>query len=75
MTYRYVPERGDANEFNERLVRSILDDGRILLTSTVIDGRVTLRAAILGLRTHVDNVDMALEILRKKTAALLEGSS
>jgi glutamate/tyrosine decarboxylase-like PLP-dependent enzyme len=75
VTYRYVPERGDANEFNERQVRSILDDGRVLLTSTVIDGRVTLRAAILGLRTHVDTVDLALEILREKTAALLEVST
>jgi aromatic-L-amino-acid decarboxylase len=75
VTYRYVPGRGDANEFNERLVRSILEDGRVLLTSTVIDGRVTLRAAILGLRTHLDTVDLALEILRRKTAALLEASS
>jgi glutamate/tyrosine decarboxylase-like PLP-dependent enzyme len=75
VTYRFVPRRGDANEFNESLVKSIREDGRVLLTSTLIGGRVILRAAILGLRTHLDTVDLALELLRDKAAALVESPS
>jgi glutamate/tyrosine decarboxylase-like PLP-dependent enzyme len=70
VTYRYVPPRGDPNEFNEKLIRAVLEDGRVLLTSTVIDGRVILRAAILGFRTHLDTVDLALEVLREKAQEL-----
>lgn len=65
VTFRYVPESGDADDFNKKLVDEIQKDGRVFLSSTVLDGRYTLRLAVLSFRTHLDTIDRALEILRR----------
>jgi glutamate/tyrosine decarboxylase-like PLP-dependent enzyme len=70
VTYRYKPKRGDANEFNKRLVEAIRRDGRVFITSTMIDGKFTLRLAVLCFRTHLDTIESALEVLREKSIAL-----
>lgn len=70
VTYRYVPQLGDADAFNRRLVDEIQKDGRVFITSTVIDGKVMLRLAALCFRTHLNHVDLALEILRDKARAI-----
>jgi hypothetical protein len=36
----------------------------------MIDGRFTLRLAILSLRTHLETVDLAITILREKARQL-----
>ncbi len=69
--YRFVPPEGDANEFNRRLVEWIQRDGRIFISSTSIDGTVWLRAAILSFRTHLQQVDTLLQMLREGVGALL----
>lgn len=76
VTYRWVPSAGlpdepDArlaamNACNERLVEAVRKDGRIFLSSTKLDGLVTLRLAILNFRTHRRMVDLALEVLAAK---------
>ncbi|HEY6953446.1 MAG TPA: aminotransferase class V-fold PLP-dependent enzyme [Bacteroidota bacterium] len=73
VTFRYVPASGDADDFNRRLVQEIQNDGRVFLSSTVLDNRVTLRFAVLSFRTHVDTVDRALEILREKITLVQKG--
>ena len=70
VTYRYVPRRGDANAFNRRLLEAILDDGRIFLSSTTIDGNFILRLAVLNFRTHRQHIDYLLELLQRKTSEL-----
>jgi glutamate/tyrosine decarboxylase-like PLP-dependent enzyme len=70
--FRYVPPHGDADAFNRRLAEAVQRDGRIFMSSTVIDGNVTLRMAILGFRTHVTTVDLALQILDEKASELAE---
>lgn len=72
VTFRHVPNRGDANEFNQRLLTSIQRDGRIFITSTNIDGNIVLRLAILCAATHLDSIELALEMLKSK-AKELEG--
>ena len=69
-TFRYVPKKGDAKAFNERLVAEIHRDGRVFLSSTVINGVYTIRLAALAFRTHLQTIDLALEILREKSAML-----
>ncbi len=69
-TYRYVPARGDANEFNLALVKRILRDGRVFVTSTRLDGRVMLRLAVVGFRTHLADIDITLQVLRELSAGL-----
>jgi aromatic-L-amino-acid/L-tryptophan decarboxylase len=70
VTYRYVPKRGDANDFNERLVKEIQRDGRIFLSSTMLDGKFTLRLAVLSFRTHLTTIDLTLQILKEKAEYL-----
>ena len=72
MTYRYVPKRGDANQFNLSLVQNLHKDGRVFMTSTRIRDTVVLRLAISSFRTHLDHVDQALQILEDHVKALAE---
>ena len=72
VTYRYIPKRGDVNEFNQQLNNAVQKDGRIFLSSTRIDGKFMLRLAVLGFRTHLDRIDQAIDILQKK-ARMLSG--
>jgi glutamate/tyrosine decarboxylase-like PLP-dependent enzyme len=68
VAFRYAPKQGDADAFNERLLRDVQDEGRVMLSGTRIDGRFTLRCAILSFRTHIEHVDEAI-------AALVRGVS
>ncbi len=63
--YRYVPKKGDANEFNLNLIQKVKEQGSIFLSSTSIDGVVWLRLAALSFRTHKSHVDRALEQLKR----------
>ena len=72
VTFRYLPKRGDPNEFNQKLISAVQQDGRIFLSSTMLDGKFTLRLAVLGLRTHQETIDLALKVLKEKANALIE---
>lgn len=63
--YRYVPEDGDANAFNELLVKRLHEDGRVFLSSTKIDGIFYLRLACLSFRSHLHTIELALTMLRE----------
>lgn len=66
VTYRFVPKAGDPDDFNRRLLKAVIDDGRIFLSSTVLNGKFTLRFACLSFRTHLQTVDTLLGILAKE---------
>ncbi|NIM62263.1 MAG: amino acid decarboxylase, partial [Acidobacteria bacterium] len=53
----------EANAFNKKLLEAILDDGRVFLSSTTIDGVFWIRVAVLCFRTHRDRIDAVLEVL------------
>lgn len=65
--FRYIPASGNANDFNKKLLDEIRKDGRIFLSSTSIEGVFWIRVAILAYRTHLQHIDMLLEILKEKT--------
>jgi glutamate/tyrosine decarboxylase-like PLP-dependent enzyme len=71
---RYIPKRGDVNEFNKKLINLIQRDGRIFISSTNLDGKFTLRVAILGYRTHIDTIDLAIKVLREKAEELIDNA-
>lgn len=73
--FRYVPEEGDANTFNKKLVDEIHRDGRVFLSSTHIDDTVYLRLAVLSFRTHLQEVDLILSVLREKIHKLAGAAS
>ena len=73
VTFRWAPpglglER--INQINQRIIDGVRRDGRIYLSSTLLDGRFTLRMAALSFRTHRRTIDLALRILREQTAGL-----
>jgi glutamate/tyrosine decarboxylase-like PLP-dependent enzyme len=73
MTYRYVPKSGDANAFNARLVEEVRNDGRVFLSSTMIEGVFYIRLAVLSFRTHLSTIQTCLQVLRDKSAELAKG--
>lgn len=73
VTFRYLPERGHAEDFNRRLLEAVLADGNTVISGTKLDGKYTLRAAILHYRSHLEQVDALLDVL-KREALQLEAS-
>jgi glutamate/tyrosine decarboxylase-like PLP-dependent enzyme len=72
VTYRYRPAHGDPDAFNRALLRAVHDDGKVFVSSTVLDGHYTLRLAALHFRSHLDEVDYLLELLRYQARRLLD---
>jgi len=64
--FRYIPEEGDANRFNKNLTDEIHRDGRVFLSSTHINDTVYLRLAVLNFRTHLEDIELILSVLREK---------
>ncbi len=69
-TFRFQPTAGDADEFNRRLMQLIQEDGRVFVSSTQLNGRVVLRAAIGVYRTHRNEIDLLVEVLRETSERL-----
>ncbi|MGH9319491.1 MAG: pyridoxal phosphate-dependent decarboxylase family protein, partial [Vicinamibacteria bacterium] len=70
VVFRYRPKSGDPDELNRRLVEEIHRDGRVFMSSTILDGRFTLRLAVSSFRVHLDTIDLALEILDEISSRL-----
>ena len=76
VTFRWAPPGltlDETNALNRRIVEWLRTDGRVFLSSTMIDGRYTLRMAILSFRTHRRTVDVALRALGEAVSALPQG--
>jgi len=70
VAFRYLPKSGDVDEFNERLMQHIQQEGRVMMSGTRIDGTYRLRCAILCFRTHIEHVDEAVDAVIRGVKAL-----
>ena len=70
VAFRYLPKSGDVDEFNERLMQHIQQEGRVMMSGTRIDGTYRLRCAILCFRTHLEHVDEAVDAVVRGVKAL-----
>jgi len=73
VTFRWAPAgmaEDEANRINQAIVDGVRRDGRVFLSSTLLDGRFTLRLAALAFRTHRRTIDLAIRILQEQVAAL-----
>ncbi len=70
VTYRYVPKGGNADAFNKKLLKMVQEDGRVFISSTMLNGKFTLRFACLSFRTHRRTVDTLLKVLGKSVDTL-----
>jgi glutamate/tyrosine decarboxylase-like PLP-dependent enzyme len=76
VTYRWAPPGvplEEANRLNKAIVDGARHDGRVFLSSTMLDGRFTLRMAALAFRTHRRTMDLAVQVLREQAALVAAG--
>ncbi|MBK8954765.1 MAG: aminotransferase class I/II-fold pyridoxal phosphate-dependent enzyme [Saprospiraceae bacterium] len=68
--YRYIPDQGDANAFNQKIIEYVLEDGRVFLSSTTIQGIFWIRLAVLSFRTHIKTINICLDVLKSAVLKL-----
>jgi glutamate/tyrosine decarboxylase-like PLP-dependent enzyme len=62
--FRYIPATGDVNTYNKTLMDEIHKDGRVFLSSTIINEEIWIRVAVLCFRTHVSTVEKCFEMIK-----------
>jgi hypothetical protein len=70
--YRRVPSGWDlerVNRLNQRIVDLVKQDGRVYVSSTLIDGRYLIRYAGVTHRTHLSTVRLLLDRLEQAAQA------
>jgi glutamate/tyrosine decarboxylase-like PLP-dependent enzyme len=67
-----VPE-DDLDELNGRLGQALLEDGRVFAGTTLFEGKVAFRPAIVNWQTREEDVDLLVEVLIELGERLLEG--
>jgi aromatic-L-amino-acid decarboxylase len=60
----YPSSQMDENTFNKKLMDLIHEDGRVFLSSTVLNGKFLIRMAILSFRTKKKTIDKAVEMIK-----------
>jgi aromatic-L-amino-acid decarboxylase len=55
---------------NEELLARINATKRVFLSSTILDGRFTIRVCIVSHRTHADRIRECADIVREAAAAI-----
>ena len=63
--------RDGDDEANRRLLAAINASERVFVSSTIVEGRFTIRACILSHRTHRDRIDECIGIVRDAAAELV----
>jgi aromatic-L-amino-acid decarboxylase len=74
VTYRWVPPGANperVNQINQAISDGVRRDGRVFLSSTMLDGRFTLRMVVLSFRTHRRTIDLALRVLREQVGEVV----
>ena len=72
--FRFRPPDGDESELDEinrRLGEMVLEDGRVYFGTTVYEGKVAFRPAIVNWRTTEKDVDMIVTVVRELGSRLL----
>jgi aromatic-L-amino-acid decarboxylase len=73
VTYRWAPAGmglQETNALNKAIIEGAQLDGRVFLSSTMLENRYTLRMAAVTHRTHRRTIDLALAVLREQVEAL-----
>jgi glutamate/tyrosine decarboxylase-like PLP-dependent enzyme len=65
-----APDRGARDALNQRFAEALNADRRASFSGTLIDGERWLRMAILAARTHLREVDEAIDVLREVAGRL-----
>ena len=60
--FRRLPATGDPDAHNRRLARALQEDGRVYVTSAVIDGVTYLRPCVVNFRTTLADVEALVDL-------------
>jgi len=67
---RRIPASGDIDAHNAELARALQADGRVFVTSAVVDGQVCLRPCVVNFRTTLDDVHGLVDVIREVGGSL-----
>lgn len=70
VVFRLEIKGHESDVLNKFVLDYIKNDGRIFISSTILDNKLTLRAAILSFRTHKEEIDLLLLLLKRIKAHL-----
>ena len=71
--FRRIPTSGDVDAHNMKLARALQADGRVFVTSAVIDGRACLRPCIVNFRTTREDIAALVSITEQVGQQLERG--
>jgi glutamate/tyrosine decarboxylase-like PLP-dependent enzyme len=67
--FRFNPpgldDEGALNDLNRRIGEAVIQDGRVYVGTTVYEGRVAFRPAIVNWRTREEDVDLLVDVIRE----------
>ena len=63
--YVFSDDSEENNSMNRKFLEEILKDGRVFLSSTIINDIFVIRVAILSFRTKLSTVDLCLEVIEE----------
>ncbi|WP_247716428.1 pyridoxal phosphate-dependent decarboxylase family protein [Sinomicrobium weinanense] len=67
-----IPDDPD-NRKNEAFIKALHEDGRVFLSSTTIGEKLWIRCAVVSFRTHLREMDIALDMIRENRDRVLSG--
>lgn len=70
VVFRLELKGHESDVLNKFVLDYIKNDGRIFISSTILNNKLTLRAAILSFRTHKEEIDLLLLLLKRIKAHL-----
>lgn len=70
LAFRFSPGGDISDEGTAELLTRINAHPEVFLSSTVIDGHMVIRVAILSFRTHMETIDKLLQIVRTESSMM-----
>lgn len=70
VTFRFCPDDTESDDASRALFAAMQRDNRVFLASTTIAGQFTIRMAILTYHTHLEDVDLALQVIKDCAATV-----
>jgi glutamate/tyrosine decarboxylase-like PLP-dependent enzyme len=76
--FRYRPPgapESELDELNRRLGAAVIADGRVFFGTTLYEGRVAFRPAIVNWRTRAEDIDLIVDVTRELGANLASAAT
>lgn len=65
VSYFWYPKEQMQNEYNQKLMNLMMEDGEIFFSSTTIKKKFVIRVAVLSFRTKINEIDRAIQMIKR----------